>query len=88
MDAQHALRQSCVDLGNFYNTDINGHELFTEIGDCKMLLSTRNEVLLETPFDLLGFIVLYGYDIFPNLRISLQILLTIAVQFQAYNARP
>jgi hypothetical protein len=44
-----------------------------------MLLSTRKEVLPETPLDLLGFIVLYGDDVFPNLRISLQILLTIAV---------
>ena len=44
-----------------------------------MLLSNRNEVLPETPLDLLGFIVFYGNDIFPNLRISLQILLTIAV---------
>ena len=44
-----------------------------------MLLSNRNEVLPETPMDLLGFIVFYGNDIFPNLRISLQILLTKAV---------
>ena len=29
--------------------------------------------------DRLGFIVSYGDDVFPNLRISLQILLTIAV---------
>ena len=40
---------------------------------------TRNEVMPKTPLDLLGFIVLYGDDVFPNLRISLQILLTIAV---------
>jgi hypothetical protein len=44
-----------------------------------MLLSTRTEVLPETSLDLLGFIVSYGDDVFPNLRISLQILLTIAV---------
>ena len=73
------LRQNCLDFGNFYDTDVNGHELCTEIGDCKMLLSTRTEVLPETPLDLLGFIVSYGDDVFPNLRISLQILLTIAV---------
>jgi hypothetical protein len=74
-----AIRRNCSNFENFYDTDINGHELFTEIGDCKMLLSNRNEVLPETPLDLLGFIVFYGDDIFPNLRISLQILLTIAV---------
>jgi hypothetical protein len=44
-----------------------------------MLLTKRDKVRPETPLDLLGFIVLYGDDIFPNLRISLQILLTIAV---------
>jgi hypothetical protein len=74
-----ALRRQCSDFGNFYDTDINAHELFTEIEDCKMLLTKRDKVRPETPLDLLGFIVLYGDDIFPNLRISLQILLTIAV---------
>ena len=74
-----AIRRNCSNFENFYDTDINGHELFTEIGDCKMLLSNRNEVLPETPLDLLGFIVFYGDDMFPNLQISLQILLTIAV---------
>ena len=44
-----------------------------------MLLSTRTEILPETPLDLLSFIISYGDDVFPNLRISLQILLTIAV---------
>ena len=44
-----------------------------------MLLSIQTEVLLETHLDLLGLIVSYGDDVFPNLLISLQILLTIAV---------
>ena len=44
-----------------------------------MLLSNRTEVLPETLLDLLCFIVSYGDEVFPNLRISLQILLTIAV---------
>lgn len=44
-----------------------------------MLLRKRTETLPETPLDLLGFIVLYGSDVFPNFRISLQILLAIAV---------
>ena len=50
-----------------------------EIGDCRMLLSNRTEGQLETPLALLGFIVSFGDDVFPNLRISLQILLTIPV---------
>ncbi|CAM1308417.1 Uncharacterised protein r2_g1833 [Pycnogonum litorale] len=76
---EDAMRRNCADFANFYDTDINGNELFIEIGDCRMLLSNRTKALPETPLDLLGFIVFYGDDVFPNLRISLQILLTIAV---------
>ncbi|CAM1332824.1 Uncharacterised protein r2_g4204 [Pycnogonum litorale] len=39
----------------------------------------KNQLLVKFWMDLLGFIVFYGDDVFPNLRISLQILLTIAV---------
>ena len=48
-----------------------------------MLLSTRTEVLSETPLDLLGFIVSFGDDVFPNLNISLQILLKIDVSTES-----
>jgi len=44
-----------------------------------MLLTTRREILPKTPLELLTFIMSYGEDVFPNLRIALQILLTIAV---------
>ena len=64
---EDAIRQDCTDLANFYDTDINGHELFTEIGDCRMLLSNRTEDRPETPLALLGFIVFYGDDVFQNL---------------------
>ena len=64
------LRQNCLDFGNFYDADVNGHKLCTEIGDCKMLLSTRTEVLPETSLDLLGFIVSYEDDVFLNLILS------------------
>ncbi|CAM1294315.1 Uncharacterised protein r2_g371 [Pycnogonum litorale] len=76
---EDAMRRNCADFANFYDTDINGNELFIEIGDCRMLLSNRTKALPESPLDLLGFIVFYGDDVFPNLRISLQVLLTIAV---------
>ena len=76
---EDAIRRDCTDFANFYDTDINGHELFAEIGDCRMLLSNRTECQPETPMALLGFIVSFGDDVFPNLRISLQILLTIPV---------
>jgi len=52
-----ALRQNYVHFGSFYDTDVDGHELLTEIEDCKMLLRTRSEVLPVTPLDLLCFIV-------------------------------
>ena len=44
-----------------------------------MLLTTRGDALPSTPLKLIFFIVWYGDDVFPNLRIALQILLTIAV---------
>ena len=76
---EDTIRRDCTDFANFYDTDINGHELFAEIGDRRMLLSNRTECRPETPMVLLGFIVSFGDDVFPNLRISLQILLTISV---------
>jgi len=76
---KESLQQHCLDLGNFYSTDISGAELFTEIADSQMLLKSRGDPLPTTPLDLLSFIVSYGDDVFPNLRIALQILLTIAV---------
>ena len=54
-------------------------ELYVEICDCKMLLRSRKEVEPKTPFELLTFIISYGEDVFPNLRVALQILLTISV---------
>ena len=73
---QESLPQHCLDLGNFYSTDISGAELFTEIADCQVLLKSRGGPIPTTPLD---FILSYGDDVFPNLRIALQILLTIAV---------
>ena len=44
-----------------------------------MLLKTRDDIKIDDPADLLLFIISYEEDVFPNLRVSLQILLTIAV---------
>ena len=76
---ENAIRRDGTDFANFYDTDSNGHELFTEIGDCRILPSNRTEGQPETLLALLGFIVSFGDDVFPNLRIFLQILLTIPV---------
>ena len=69
----------CVELGKFYGTDINGENLSIVVSDCRMLLNNRGDVSPQTPLELLSFIISYGDDVFPNLRIALQILLTIAV---------
>jgi len=73
------LRAICINFGLFYGTEVNGEELITVVEDCMIFLRTRIENLPRTPTDLLEFIVAYGDDAFPNLRISLQILLTVAV---------
>jgi len=44
-----------------------------------MLLRTRIENLPRTPVELLEFVVANGSDVLLNLRISLQVLLTVAV---------
>lgn len=73
----NALRQTGKYLGNFYDTDIDGRELYTEIYDCKIMLDSRYDILPQSPLQFLSFSVTYGKDIFLNLRISLQIMLTI-----------
>ena len=73
------IHQNCLDFGNFDDTNVDGRELCTEIWDCKMLLDTNRNAILSSPLDLLSFIVSYSDDVFPNLRIALQILLTISV---------
>lgn len=80
IDNDHSqLLRNCLNLGVFYITDINGNDLCNEIIDCKMLLATRIENSPKTPLELLTFIISYGEDVFPNFRIAIQILLTIAV---------
>ncbi|KFM73429.1 Zinc finger MYM-type protein 1, partial [Stegodyphus mimosarum] len=74
---ESSLKQCCISMENFYDTDLDGLEMYTEIMDCRMLFKTRADVKLSTPEDLLRFIVQYGEDVFPNLRVGLQILLTI-----------
>ena len=44
-----------------------------------MLFRTRHDSEPTTPLELLSFVVSYGEDVFPNLRVALQILTTIAV---------
>lgn len=77
---KHVLKKKCSDFGKFYTSDVDGHELYEEILDCRMLLSRRAEKKISRPEQLLEFIVHYGDEnVFPNLRVALQIMLTIAV---------
>ena len=73
------LESLCDNLAPIYSDDLDGNQLHGEIIDCKMLISSRTNVRLSRPEDL-TFIVEYGDEsVFPNLRIALRILLTVAV---------
>ncbi|XP_072172633.1 zinc finger MYM-type protein 1-like [Diadema setosum] len=74
------LKKKCKNLGDVYTSDVNGQQLYQEILDCRMPLSSRPEVKISKPEQLLEFIVQYGDEsVFPNLRIVVQIMLTVAV---------
>ncbi|XP_065662954.1 uncharacterized protein LOC136085562 [Hydra vulgaris] len=73
------LKDQCKKFGKVYSSDVDGRELYEEILDCRMLLTSCKEKV-SSPEQLLMFIVEYGDEnVFPNMRIALQILLTIAV---------
>ena len=74
------LESLCDNLASANSDDLDGKQLYGKIIDCKMLISTRTNVRLSRPEDLLTFIVEYGDEsVFPNIPIALQILLTVAV---------
>ncbi|XP_013793818.1 uncharacterized protein LOC106477840 [Limulus polyphemus] len=74
------LKKKCENLGELYNSDADGQQLYEEILDCRMLLSSRANIKISRPEELLEFIVQYGdVSVFPDLRIAIQIMLTIAV---------
>ena len=74
------LESLCDNLASVYSDSLDGKQLYGKIIDCKMLISSRTNVKLSRPEDLLTFIVEYGdKSVFPNLRIAFQILLTVAV---------
>lgn len=74
------LKIKCENLGKFYSCDIDGQQLYEEILDCRMLLSSRVSMKISRPEELLEFIVQYGdKSVFPNLHIAVQIMLTIAI---------
>lgn len=64
-------------MGSFYDTDLDGWVIFSEIIDYRFLLETTADVNLSAPDVLLSFIVQFGDDLFPNLRARLQLLLNV-----------
>lgn len=73
------LLNKCKVLADFLEPDIDKDGLFRDITDCRMLLVSGQKEKVETAMDLINFIVSYGDEsLFPNLRIALQILLTLA----------
>ena len=74
------LESLCDNLASVYSDNLDGNQLYGEIIHWKMLISSRINVRLSRPEDLLTFIVEYGDEsVFPNLRITLQILLIVVV---------
>ena len=74
------LESLCNNLASVYSDDLDGKQLYGEIIDWKLLISSRTNVRLSRPEDIFTFIVKYGDEsVFPNLQIALQILLTVAV---------
>ncbi|XP_053147367.1 uncharacterized protein LOC128343036 [Hemicordylus capensis] len=73
------LKKNCENFCKLYSSDVD-EELYEEILDWRMLLSRRTNMKISKPEELLEFIVQYGDEsVFPNLRIAIQIMLTIAV---------
>ena len=74
------LKKKCENLGELSSSDVDEQQLYEEILDCRMLLSSGANMKISRPEELLKFIVQYGDEnVFPDLRIAIQIMLTIAV---------
>ena len=83
-DTDTELRSQCLHFGKIYSNDVDGTELIQDVLDCRLLIKERQQKGSEfqqpaTPEELLRFIISYGDDVFPNLRIALQMLLTVSV---------
>ncbi|XP_013778831.1 uncharacterized protein LOC106463354 [Limulus polyphemus] len=78
------LKKKCENLGELYSSDVEGQQLYEEILDCRMLLSSRANMKISRLEELLESIVQYGDEsVFPNLHIAIQIMLTIAVSIDS-----
>ena len=72
-------KEKCETLGAFHRSDVDGQQLYVHIMDCRMLLSGRANMKISRSEEILELIVQYeDEDVFPNIRIAIQIILTIA----------
>ena len=51
------LKKKCENLGELYSSDVDGQQLYEEILDCRLLLSSRANMKISRPEELLEFIV-------------------------------
>ena len=73
------LQRKCTDFATAFPDDVDSARLVDEIQDCRILVSRRVGVDV-TPLGILKFIVSFGgNDVFPNLKVALQILLTMSI---------
>jgi hypothetical protein len=73
------LQTKCINFAKVYPGDVDGNCLAEEIQDCRVLIQKHASSVDLTPLGVLKSIVSYGgNDVFPNLRIGLQLLLTIS----------
>ena len=70
------VKEKCDYFADQYS-ELDGNNLRFEITDVISLIKVRSNVFVSSPLDLLKFITEYGNDTFPNLRLALQLMLTI-----------
>ena len=71
------LKNKCENFGELYSSDVDRQQLYQDILEYRTLLSSRSDVKISRPGELLVFIVQYGDEsVFQNLRIAIQIMIT------------
>ena len=76
---EDAIRRDCTDFANLYDTDINATNFSPKLEIAECCSVTELKVNQKLLWLFLVLFVSFGDDVFPNLQISLQILLTISV---------
>ena len=56
-ESSDSIKESCNRVGDLYNTDLDGKELYNEVIDCRMLLKSRTNTSITHAVELLEFIV-------------------------------